>query len=139
MEQQANPSMMLPPSLLRGGQTQPGQLFPQNPLSQNMGPSAMGGDPSLMQQPPAGSQAGNPTMPPPMQPGQPQAGQPEQAMPGSTNLPQTSEAEMLIKILGDRLQHHSKITQGTLGTLSKMIESGLPIPGQSDQGTPPAA
>lgn len=134
MEQQANPSMMLPPSLLRGGQTQPGQLFPQNPLSQGVSPSAMGGDPSLMQQPPAGSQASNPTIQPPMQPGQPQAGQPDQ-MQGATQLPQTSEAEMLIKILGDRLQHHSKITQGTLGTLSKMIEAGLPV----DQGTPPSA
>jgi hypothetical protein len=138
MEPQANPSMMLPSSLLRGGQTQPGMMFQQSPLATGMGPSAMASQPGLQPPPPADSSAINQSMPAPMQPGQPQAGQPDQ-MPGATQLPQPSEAEMLIKILGDRLQHHSKITQGTLGTLSKMIEAGLPIPEQNGQGTPPAA
>ena len=128
---QATPSQMLPPSLLRGGQTTPGMIFQQNPLQQGVSPSAMGADPSTMQQPQPGSQAGNPTMPPgggqPM-PGQPQAGQAASAMPGTD--PQVSEAQYILNALADRLAHHSKITQKTVNVLSDMIQSQLP----QDQG-----
>ena len=126
---QSNPSQMLPPSLLRGGQTSAGQIFQQNPLSQNMGPSAMGGDPTLQTPPPAGSGAVNQSMPAPMQQGQPQAGQPD----GSQ--PQMDEALYILKVLADRLNHHSKITQSTVSTLQKMIESGLPTPGEPGMPT----
>lgn len=118
---QANPSMMLPPSLLRGGQTQPGQIFQQNPLSQNMSPGAMGADPSVMQQPAPGSQAGNPTMPPGTPP--PMAGmQQANGQPGSQD-PQLSEAQYILNALADRLKHHSKITEKTVNTLSDMISA----------------
>src|ERR1035437_3344474 len=100
---QSNPSMMLPPSLLRGGSTSAGQIFQQNPLAENMGPSAMGGDPTLQTPPPDGSQAVNQSMPAPMQPGQPQAGQPD----GSQ--PQMDEASYILKVLADRLNHHSTV------------------------------
>lgn len=128
------PSMMLPPSLLRGGQTTPGQLFQQNPLQQNMSPMAMGADPSVMQQPQAGSQANNPTMP--GQGTDPMAGQQQaNAQPGSGQ-PQISEAQYILNVLGDRLKHHSKITEKTVNTLSDMIAAGLPV--QQDQGDPNA-
>lgn len=127
---QSNPSQMLPPNLLRGGQTTPGQMFQQNPLSQNMGPSAMGGDPSLQAPPPAGSQAVNQGVPPPMQLGQPTAGQPD------NGAPQMSEAQMILNALEDRLQHHSKITEKTVSVLSDMIQAGLPQQGQLGQPTP---
>lgn len=127
---QANPSMMLPPSLLRGGQSNPG-LFQQSPLSQNMSPSAMGGNPQLMQQPQAGSQANNPTMPAPQQ----QAGQ---QMPAGQNQ-QVSEAQYILQALAERLKHHSKITDKTVSTLAQMIQAGIPQPtdpqaGQQDPG-----
>ncbi len=124
---QANPSMMLPPNLMRGGQTTPGQIFQQNPLSQNMSPSAMGADPSLMQQPQPGSDAGNPTMPQP--PGAP-------GLPGEQS-PQISEAQYILNALADRLKHHSKITEKTVSTLSDMIGAGLPV--SNDQANAPTA
>lgn len=121
---QANPSQMLPPNLMRGGQTSPGQIFQQDPLSQNMSPNAMGADPSVMQQPPAGSQAGNPTMPPGVPP--PMAGmQQPNGQPGSTD-PQLSEAQYILNALADRLKHHSKITEKTVNTLSDMINANGP-------------
>ena len=131
----ANPSQMLPSNLLRGGQTQPGQIFQQNPLSQNMGPSAMGGDPTLQTPPPADSQAVNQSMPQPGQamPGQPQ-GQPQAGQPDGSQ-PQMDEAQYILKVLGDRLAHHSKITAGTVSTLQKMIESGIPTPGEPGMST----
>lgn len=140
MNPTATPSQMLPPqmvaSMVRNG-GQPGQMFPQNPLSQGMTPDAMGADPTVMQQPQVGSQAMNPTMPQGQSPIAPQAGQPDQ-MQGAAQPPQTSEAEMIIKVLGDRLAHHSKITSGTIQTLQKMIEANMPLP-DSMGGTPPAA
>jgi hypothetical protein len=133
---QANPSMMLPPNLLRGGQNTPGQIFQQDPLSQNMSPSAMGADPSTMQQPPAGSAANNPTMPggtPPPMAGMQQAN----GQPGAGD-PQLSEAQYILNVLADRLKHHSKITEKTVGTLSDMIAAGMPMPDQSQQPAPTA-
>ena len=125
----ANPSMLLPSNLLRGGSTTPGQIFQQNPLSQNMSPSAMGQQPGLQTPPPAGSQAINPTMPPgggqPM-PGQPQAGQPNTALPGQQ--PQISESEMILQALMKRLESHSKLTHKTADTIISMIQSQLPQP-----------
>lgn len=122
---QAKPSMMLPPSLLQGGAT-PGQIFQQAPLSQNMSPSAMGANPALMQQPPVGSQANNPTMPgqtpPPLAGMQAQNGQPGSAQ------PQMSEADYILKVLGDRLGHHSKVTEKTVNTISDLIAAMIPQP-----------
>ena len=135
----ANPSQLLPSNLLRGGQTSASQIFQQNPLQQGVSPSAMGADPSLMQQPQPGSAAGNPTMPPgggqPM-PGQPQAGQPASAMLGTD--PQISEAQYILNALADRLKHHSRITEKTVSTLSDMIGSQLPSPDQGQQNAPTA-
>jgi len=129
--------MMLPPNLLRGGQTSPGQIFQQNPLQANMSPSAMGADPSTMQQPPAGSQAGNPTMPqgtpPPMAGMQAGNGQPDSGQ------PQVSEAQYILNVLADRLKHHSKITEKTVSTLSDMITAGLPVPDQGASNAPVGA
>src|ERR1035437_9776429 len=116
---------MLPPSLLRGGSTSAGQMFQQNPLAENMGPSAMGGDPTLQTPPPAGSCAVNQSVQPPMQPGQPQAGQ--------DGSPPIDEAQYILNVLGDRLAHHSKITEKTISTLSSMIQAGIPTPGQPGQ------
>ncbi len=129
---QANPSQMLPPSLLRGGQTTPGMVFQQNPLSQNMSPSAMGADPSTMQQPPAGSQAGNPTLPPGTPPPMAGMSQPN-GQPGSTD-PQLSESQYILNALDARLKHHSKITEKTVNTLSDMIAAGNP-PANQASGT----
>lgn len=126
----ANPSQMLPSNLLRGGQTTPGQIFPQNPLATGMSPSAMGGQPGLQPPPVAGSQAINQGVPPPMQLGQPTAGQPD------NGAPQMSEAQMILNALEDRLQHHSKITEKTVSVLSDMIQAGLPQQGQLGQPTP---
>lgn len=137
MNPSANPGMMLPPqavaSMVRHGGT-PGQLFQDNPLSQNMTPGAMGADPTTMQQPPPGSAAQNPTMPnmPTPQSGmqQPTAGAPGQ------DPQQLSEAQYILNVLADRLKHHSKITEKTVGTLSDMISSGMPNPATE---TPPTA
>src|SRR5258708_34169967 len=114
---QANPSQMLPPSLLRGGQTSPGQIFQQNPLSQNMSPSAMGGNSTVMQQPAPGSQAGNPTMPPGTPP--PMAGiQQANGHPG-TGQEQLSEAQNILNALPDPLNNTSKLTDKTVHSLSE--------------------
>lgn len=119
------PQSMLPPqavaSMVRNG-SDPNSLFQQNPLSQNMTPNAMGADPTLMQQPPAGSQAMNPTMPPPS--AGPQAGMAQPNMSGPDGQPQPmDESTMLIKILGERLDHHSTITEKTLGAIVKQLEA----------------
>ncbi len=124
MNPQPNAASMLPPqavaSLVRSGGT-PGQLFQQDPLSQNMTPGSAGYDPTLAQQPPPGSQAANPMqgqMPDPQQGmQQPTVGQSGQ------DPQQLSEAQMILQALSDRLAHHSKITEKTVSTLGKMIEA----------------
>jgi hypothetical protein len=136
MNPSANPSMMLPPSLLRNGQTTPGQLFQQNPLSQNMSPSAMGADPSLMQQPAPGSQANNPTMPGQMP--MPQAGMQQPNGQPDSGTPQLSEAQYILNALADRLKHHSKITEKTVNTLSDMIAANGPQSPDQQQAAPTA-
>lgn len=121
---QANPTMMLPSSLLRGGQTTPGQIFQQYPLASGMSPAAMGADPTTMQQPPIGSQANNPTMPQSPQPNY--AGMTQNnGQPGSGS-PNMTEADYILHIMGDRLKHHSKVTEKTVNTLADMIGAGLP-------------
>jgi hypothetical protein len=125
----ANPSQMLPAPLLRQGQTSPGQVFQQNPLSQNVSPSAMGGDPSLQTPPPAGSQAVNQSVPPPMQAGQPMAGQPDN---GQAPM---SESDMILQALMKRLESGSKLTHKTADTIISMIQAQLPTPGQPGQPT----
>lgn len=130
------PSMMLPPQLLRGGQNSAATFMPQNPLATGMSPSAMGANPSLMQQPAPGSDAGNPTMPGPTPP--PLAGmQDANAQPGSGQ-PQLSEAQYILNALADRLKHHSKITEKTVSTLSDMISAQAPTPDEGG-GNPPTA
>lgn len=122
---QPDPSQMLPSNLLRGGQTSPGQIFQQNPMAQNMSPAAMGGDPSLAQQPPVGSQAIDQTMPQQGQPGLP--GQPQPM----------DESKMILDALIERGKHHSKVEAKTLDTLIKMITAGLPA--QDPNQNPPTA
>jgi hypothetical protein len=123
------PSDMLPPqavaSMIRGGGT-PGQIFQQNPLSQNMTPGAAGYDPSLAQQPAPGSQMQNPMTPPSSAP---QAGmqQPNAGVPGQTPQPQMSEAEMILKALSDRLAHHSKVTQKTIDAITSQLDANQAI------------
>src|SRR5579864_1848636 len=131
----ATPSMMLPPNLLRGGQTQPGQIFQQNPLSQNMSQSAMGDQPGLQPPPPPGSSAINQSMPgsPPM----PQAGMQQPNGQHDSGNPQLSESQYILNVLADRLSHHSKITQKTINVLSDMITSQLPV--QNEQSNAPTA
>lgn len=136
MDQNPNPQMMLPPnnvaSSVRAGMN-PNALFQQSPLTSGMTPSAMGADPTVMNQPPMGSQAQNPTMPGnPVMPGQPQAGQPATAVPGQDQQ-QLSEAQYILNVLAERLKHHSKITEKTVSTLADMITAGNPIPGQEGQ------
>lgn len=115
---------MLPPALLRGGRTSPAAFVSGGPLQTNMSPAAMGADPTVMQQPQPGSQANNPTMPGPTPP--PVAGvSANNGQPGSGQ-PQLSEADYILHVLGDRLAHHSKITQKTINTLADMISAQLP-------------
>lgn len=125
------PQSMLPPqavaSMVRGGDD-PNSLFQQNPLASNMTPGAMGVDPTLMQQPPVGSQAMNPTMPP-----SGPAPMPPVAPDGQSSAPQLSEAEMILQALSDRLAHHSKITEKTIAAITSQLDANQQVAGQPTQ------
>lgn len=123
-----NPTDILPlqlvASMVRRG-ADPNQMFQQNPLSQNMTPGAMGADPTTMPQPPMGSQAQSPMPQSSMQPSMQQSTGQVQPM---------DESTMILQALQDRLSHHSKVTEKTISTLTKMIEAGIPV-----QPNPPTA
>jgi len=134
------PQQMLPPqavaAMVRRGAS-PNGLFQQAPMQAGATPGAPTYDPSMATPPQAGTQQQNPMMTPPpgttpgqpMQPGQPQlAGQ-------SGDVQPMSESQMILNALQDRLEHHSKITEKTLSTLTKMLEANIPVD-PSQQSTP---
>lgn len=131
MNPQAQPSQMLPPqavaSMIRSGGT-PGQIFQQNPLSQNQLPGAAGFDPTLAQQPqvPTPQVSGGPMMPPGgQQMPQQQPAQGASPMPGGQQ-PLTG-AELIEKVLADRLAHHSKITEKTVGAILNQVNANTQV------------
>lgn len=124
------PQDLLPPaavaaSVRRGAS--PNGLFQQAPLAAGLTPGAPGFDPSMVT-PPATPGQSNPMTP--SMPGQPVGMPPQDSMAGGT--PPLDESAMILQALQDRLSHHSKVTEKTISTLSKMIEAGIPT--NPDQG-----
>lgn len=115
------PQSMLPPqavsSMVRAG-GDPNSLFPSAPLSTGMTPDAMGADPTLMQQPPAGSQAMNPTMPPSVP-----APMPPVAPNGESSVQPMDNAAMIINSFAKFLESHNKLSHKTADAIINQIEA----------------
>lgn len=133
MNPSVSPEQLLPPqavaAAVRRGSS-PNGLFQQAPLSAGMTPGAPGFDPS-MATPPATPGQTNPMTP--SMPGQTPGMPPQDGM--APGVQPMDESTMILQALQDRLEHHSKVTEKTISTLSKMIESNIPID-QQQQNAP---